>query len=415
MKFSQHELANGMQVVVEENRSAHSVAFGFFVRAGSRDETDAESGVSHFLEHMVFKGAGDLTAADVNRRFDDVGANYNAATGEESTMFYAAVLPEYVESTLALQARILFPDLRVDDFATEQQVVLEEIGMYEDQPSSVAYDAAMQAHFADHPLGRRILGSVASVSALTPEVMRAYHARRYLAGNMTLAIAGNIDGAAAIELAKRVCGDWPAGNPDRPHRPSRTAPVLQQIQRERLQMMQSCSFTAAPPGDHPLRFAADLLAAIVGDDSNSRLFWTLVDPGLADAAEMGYSDFEDAGALMTFLSCDPDAAAENLSRMESVFDDVNRHGVTAAELDQARTKAATRIVVRGERPLGRLSSLGGNWLHRREYRSVADDRAALEQVTLADIRRLLDDYPLSLSATAIVSPLNDVAWRPRLK
>ena len=157
MTFHQATLDNGLEVVAEIDPDVHSVAFGFYVKAGARDETSAISGVSHFLEHMAFKGTDRFSAEDVNRIFDEIGADNNAATGEESTVYYAATLPEYLPRAFEVQAGILFPSLRQDDFDMEKKVILEEIGMYADQPTSVAYDNAMQAHFSGHPLGQSVL------------------------------------------------------------------------------------------------------------------------------------------------------------------------------------------------------------------------------------------------------------------
>ena len=172
MEFFEHKLYNGLQIVAERNPHVHSVAVGFYVRAGARDETPEESGVSHFLEHMAFKGTQRHSADDVNRVFDEVGAKYNASTSEETTLFYGAILPEYLPTTLDLLADIIFPSLRDDDFNMEKKVILEEIGMYDDQPGFLVYERAMQAHFKGHPLGQSILGSVDSITALTSAQMR---------------------------------------------------------------------------------------------------------------------------------------------------------------------------------------------------------------------------------------------------
>src|SRR5688572_7335543 len=163
MPFHTHTLPNGLQLVGETIPSARSAAVGFFVKTGSRDETPEVAGVSHFLEHMVFKGTPRRTALDVNCDFDRIGANYNAFTSEENTVFYAAVLPEYVPQAVDILADILRPSLRGEDFEGEKKVILEEIAMYEDQPMWCAYDHAKKAYFADHPLGNSVLGSVASI------------------------------------------------------------------------------------------------------------------------------------------------------------------------------------------------------------------------------------------------------------
>src|SRR5205823_9208046 len=159
-------LANGLEIIAEPSPSARSVALGFFVRTGARDETAEVSGVSHFLEHMVFKGTPNRTALDVNRDFDRIGASYNAFTSEENTVFYAAILPEYLPQALDILADILRPSLRTEDFDVEKNVIIEEIGMYEDQPMWSAYDQAKRAFFGPHPVGNSILGTTDSIRAL---------------------------------------------------------------------------------------------------------------------------------------------------------------------------------------------------------------------------------------------------------
>src|SRR5205823_9294917 len=175
--FHSQVLSNGLPVIGETSPSARSVALGFFVRTGARDETPEVSGVSHFLEHMVFKGTPRRSALDVNRDFDRIGAHYNAFTSEENTVFYAAILPEYIPQAVDILADILRPSLRQDDFDMEKNVIIEEIGMYEDQPMWSAYDRAKRAYFADHPLGNSILGTPQSVAALTREQMRSEERR----------------------------------------------------------------------------------------------------------------------------------------------------------------------------------------------------------------------------------------------
>ena len=215
MQFYEHTLDNGLKIVVELNSSVYSVAAGFFVRTGSRDETPEVSGVSHFLEHMAFKGNDKYSADDVNRIFDEIGANYNASTGEEVTMYYASVLPEYLDKTLELLTVLMQPSLAQEDFDMEKNVILEEIGMYDDQPAFTTYDNLMATHFANHPLGKSVLGTRESITALTSEQMRAYHADRYKAGNITLAVTGNTDFDTLIKLIEKHCSSIPAGTCDR--------------------------------------------------------------------------------------------------------------------------------------------------------------------------------------------------------
>src|SRR5215813_5814698 len=166
MSFHSHQLPNGLTIIGETSPSARSVALGFFVRTGSRDETPEVSGVTHFLEHMVFKGTPRRSALEVNLDFDRIGANYNAFTSEENTVFYAAILPEYLPQAVDILADILRPSLRAEDFDMEKNVIIEEIGMYDDQPMMSAFDRAKRVYFAKHPLGNSILGTKESITAL---------------------------------------------------------------------------------------------------------------------------------------------------------------------------------------------------------------------------------------------------------
>lgn len=409
MEFHEYKLPNGLQVIAELNPSVHSVAAGFFVRTGSRDETDEVSGVSHFLEHMAFKGNDKYNADDVNRIFDELGANYNASTGEEVTMYYAAVLPEYLDQTMELLTIMMQPSLLEKDFDMEKNVILEEIGMYDDLPSFTAYDMAMATHFENHSLGRSILGTNETITDLTVQQMRAYHSDQYKAGNMTFAVAGNTSLEEVKSLVEKYCSDLPTGQPPRlterlvPEERRKLLSKEQSVQQHIMQM------GLAPDADDDARYAAEVLALVVGDDSGSRLFWELVDPGLVEAADIGYAEYEGAGAWLTYLSCNPEDVQANMVRMQAVFDDVNANGITAEELLQAQNKIASRIVLKSERPMGRLTALGGNWVYRAEYRSVSDDLKTVRSVTLDDITSLLKEFPLQLNTTVGVGPLTEWA------
>ena len=408
MKFHQTKLANDLAVIAELNPAVHSVALGFFVRTGSRDETAAVSGVSHFLEHMVFKGSEKYSADDVNRIFDEVGANYNAATAEEGTLFYGAVLPEYLPQAFELFANILRPALRQEDFDMEKNVILEEIGMYDDQPSFTAYENLMQTHFAGHPLGQSVLGTKESITALSCDQMRAYHRDRYLASNVTLAVAGNTDWSQIVSLAEQHCVHWPKGTCVRATHEAKPPGGLKVITRPKSQQEHIMQMTPAPSAQNRLRFAAEILSVIVGDHSGSRLFWELVDPGLAEAADLDFNDYDGSGSYLTYLSSEPEAIADNLARIQAIYAEVNLHGIREEELTLAQNKVASRVVLRSERPTGRLSSLGGNWIYREEYRSVGDDLATLRGITCRDVRELLDIYPLGATTTVAVGPLESL-------
>ena len=408
MRFHQTVLPNGLQVVAEINDRAHSVASGFFVKAGSRDETANLAGVSHFLEHMIFKGTARRDALAVNRDFDRVGAKHNAQTSEEDTFYHVTSLPEYLPKAFDVLSDILRPTLREDDFDTEKKVIIEEIKMYEDNPMSVAYDAAKAAHFGPHPLGQSILGTVESINAMKVDEMRAYFAAKYSPANIVLAFAGKTSWDQIVALAQSHCGGWTGGETARQAVPPRGTGVFRAILREDDQQQTVIGVGDGPPLESDDRYAASLLATVLGDHTGSRLYWALVDPGHADGAELSYQDYNQAGALFTFLSCDPDETSANLARVAEVYAEVQADGISDEELTRSKNKVLARSVLRSERPMGRLASLGFHWAYRREYVSVADELEKVSAVSLADVRRVLDRWPLLPMTIVSVGPTTDV-------
>jgi predicted Zn-dependent peptidase len=409
LEFREHVLPNGLDVVAECNAEAHSTALGFFVKTGARDETDDIAGVSHFLEHMAFKGTPTRSADDVNREFDEMGAHYNAFTSEEKTVYYAAVLPEYQRSALELLSDILRPALRHEDFDTEKKVIIEEIRMYADQPPFGADDRVRLNHFGRHPLGRSVLGTVQSIGDLKVEAMRDYFRRRYSPRNIALVAAGQVDFDAFVTAAEECCGDWEPFEASREIERAAPHTGFECLLKESATQEYVLQLANGPSATDDDRFAAKLLATVLGDDSGSRLFWELVDPGLVENANLGHYDYEGTGIYMTYLSCDPDETADNLSRVKEIYRRVEADGVTAAELDQAKNKINSRVVLSSERPRGRLFNLGSNWTYRREYRSVKDDLDAVDAVTLEQLAAVLAKYPLTVATTIAVGPLADVA------
>jgi predicted Zn-dependent peptidase len=410
--FREHRLANGLEIVAEVNDQARSLGLAFFVGAGARDETPVESGLSHFLEHMVFKGTASRSSDQLNQDFDRIGAHHNAYTSEERTVYYAAVTADQQAPALDLLADMLRPALREDDFNTEKLVILEEIKMYLDQPPYGADDLLRAAYFGAHPLGKSVLGSPESIRDVSVDAMRAYFDRRYRAENVTLVAAGAIDFPALVAQAERLCGAWPSGPAPRSRLdvvPASSWNLLHKPESTQQYLMQ---FAPGPAVDDPRRYAAKLLATILGDDTGSRLFWELVDPGVAESASLSHYDYSDAGLFAIYVGCSPDDIEENLDRLAGLLDDVSRSGLTEAELRRARNKLEASVVLSGERPAGRLFSLGGNWTARRRYVSVQDDLDALDRVTLADIHGLLADYPLSPLTTMLVGPRSDLASPP---
>ncbi|RMG40158.1 MAG: insulinase family protein [Planctomycetota bacterium] len=411
MKFHHHRLSNGLDVLAEINPAAYSVAYGFFVRTGARDETPDVSGVSHFLEHMVFKGTPRHSAEDVNRIFDEIGAIYNASTSEEETAFYAATLPEYFPVGFELLADIMFPSLHEEDFRTEKQVILEEIAMYDDQPASFAVHKAMETHFAGHPLANPILGTRESITALPVEAMRRYHRERYRTGNVVLAVSGNIEWDLVRRLAEEKCGHWPKGSFRRAHPPRVGRRTDKRFPRADLVQQHTVMMCDAPGGTDRRRIAASVLSFVVGQADNSRLYWELVDPGRAESADLSFLGFDGVGAFIGYLSCAPEDAEANATTFRRVLKEVTRYGITQEELQRAVNKLSTGIVLRGELPAGRLGAIASEWMYHRRYRSVDDEVKDLQRLSVADVAALLEQFPLDPETTVVVAPEQTKASR----
>jgi predicted Zn-dependent peptidase len=382
MPFHQHQLPNGLTILGETNPAALSVAVAFWVRTGSRDETPEVSGVSHFLEHMVFKGTPRRDAFTVNRDFSRIGADNNAWTSEENTVFHAVVLPEFLPEVVDVLADILRPSLRGEDFDTEKKVILDEIVRYEVQPSWAVFDQARKNFYAGHPLGNSVLGTTASITALARDQMAEYFRRRYVAPN--------------ILTAPRTNRTEPAGAGGVHVVPKPADKVAQQY---------VTLVAPAAAADSPLGYAGALVATVVGDYSGSRLFWALTDPGLADEAGMGIDECDAAGAYYTSFNCPPERAAECYGIVRRILDDIQKNGVGEDEFRQAKTKVMSREVRAGERTQRRMLTVAKDWVYRGEYRSVDDELAAWDAVTLKDVRTVLDRYPLTNQTVTAYGPL----------
>ncbi len=414
MQFRKHTLPNGLQIVAECNESAYSTAIGYFVKAGARDETDELSGVSHFLEHMAFKGTSHRSAAEVNQQLDEIGSHSNASTSEEQTIYYAAMLPEYQETAVEILSDMMRPALRQEDFVTEKQVILEEIAKYEDQPPFGAHDKAMAQHFGDHPLGRSVLGSVESVSALTAEQMASYFQQRYSPGNMVLSAAGNIDFDALVQTAERMCGDWPSFEVTRETPTVKPRAGSLQICKETATQQYLVQIANGPAAQDNDRYAARLLATIFGDDSGSRLYWELIETGIAEYAGFDCYEFLGSGIFMTHLCSAPQDADQILQTVRKMKRKLQEDGICDEELALAKSKICAHVVLSSERPMRRFYAVGANWLQRAEYRSVREVVESYQAVTSDEICNVLEKYPLTQETTVAIGPLKklDLADKP---
>jgi len=387
--FKYLTLDNGLTIIGEVNPLAQSAAVGFFVRTGARDETPQISGVSHFLEHMLFKGTDALSALEVNAAFDRLGAKFNAFTSEENTVYYAAVLPEYLMDVAGLWMQLMRPSLRDDDFDIEKNVILEEIAMYKDLPQFEVMDQARALHFDTHPCGNSVLGTNESISTLTAEQMRSYFSKRYAPNNMVLACSGNFEFEALCQLAKEQCAAWSTVDTSRELEDFEGTFEAKHIQNPNLVRQHICLLSGALSMQDPRRFAASLLGMILGDDSGSRYYWGLTEPALAEIAAMQCESMDGTGVFYSYLCCDPDKASAVLDVVRGIFTKLEKTGVSEAELETAKNKMLSAVTIKCEQPMGRLVSLGFNWIYNYQYRSVQQDVDAIKAVSVADISDLI--------------------------
>ena len=379
-------------MVAETNDEAHTGAVGFFVKTGSRDEERSVMGVSHFLEHMMFKGTARRTAEDVNREFDEMGANYNAYTSQEATVYHAQVLPEFLSRAVDLIGDMLRPALRSEDFDMEKKVILEEIGMYEDRPQWRLQDTIIETHFERHPLGHRVLGTVESIKGLGVEQMRSYFGHRYSPDNTTVGAAGRLDFDRLVEDIGAIAGSWKPTGAERRYEEPVARASEKSIVDDRVNRHYIAMLCPAPAAQDDRRYAAGILSDVLGDAEGSRLYWALVDPGLADEADFSHFTQDRVGSYFTFASCDPDRS-ERVER--TLLETIDQYGgsIDPDEIERAKNKIATHATLQGESPGGRMRSVGGQWTYLGEYIPLEEELRRIMAVTVDDIRELIGAMP----------------------
>jgi predicted Zn-dependent peptidase len=403
LTFKHRQLPNGLDVVAEINPDSHSVALGLFVKTGARDESADVNGVSHFLEHMMFKGSDKYTWEDVNRIFDEIGARYNAFTSQEMTAYYANVLPEFTERAVEHLSHLLRPAIRVEDFTTEKKVILEEIAMYLDDPGHRLYEQLMEAHFGNHPLSMSVLGTSESIAKLAQPQMADYFKQRYGPGNMVLVATGKLDFEDIVRLAGRYMGAWPRVNAPRRQPEPLYKPQRRAMTDAKLNRQYTMGMTPGPSAQDERRFAARVLSDVVGDAEGSRFYWALVDNAIAEDADFGFYPHDGCGSFYISLTTEPqrsdkalDIALKELEKVKADLKD--------DEVERAKNKIASSIVLQGEVPLGRMRAIGGQWTYNKEYRSLEKDMATLNAVTTDSLRQLMKDFPFDPMTIVSLGP-----------
>jgi predicted Zn-dependent peptidase len=398
-QFFIHRLPNGLLLLGQRMPDLESVSVCFYVRTGARDEDDSKLyGVSHFLEHMAFKGTDRRDSEQITLDFNLMGAEFNAFTSQEQTVFYARVLREYMPQAIDLLSDMMRPKLAASDFDMERNVILEEIARAEDVPTGQAYRRLMQSYFSGTSLGHDVLGSKESIRDMVVEDMRAYHARRYAANNLIFAIAGAFEWDEVVEQVEQRCGGWTGGEEDRqadeiiPAKPGATVIVKPQ-QKQQMILIASPSVSIQ---DDDL-YAALLAAMVLGDGSGSRLFWNIFQKGLAESASASLSPMDSTGLLLTFLSTTPENAPAVLDLTQAELKSLQQDGLQEDELRRAKDKLVSRTVLDGDSAFSRMQDLAHTWVAEHTVRSIQDEMERIEAVTLADVRRVLDRYPVTAS------------------
>jgi len=401
--FEQRTLSNGLTVIAEPDPDAHSAAVGFFVKTGARDEPTPLMGVSHFLEHMMFKGTANRSATELNQAFDDIGARNNAYTSHEVTCFYAHILPEHADRTTELIGDMLRPALRQDDFDTEKGVILEEIAMYKDSPFWVLYEEVASKRFGDHPLGHRVLGTNESIKAMKRDAMQDYFDNRYSADNTVVALGGNIDFGRTCDLIEQYCGSWSATGVTRDSSAPAVKSTRINIDDDRFGRAYMLMLTPGPSAQDDRRYAATLLTQILGAADNSRLHWALIENGLAEEAQAGFEAHDGVGEFYVYASGDPD-------RIEEIEAITQREiaglvdSLVQDDLDRLKSKFATSFTIGAERPADRMQRLGRRWTLLGEYRSLEDELEVIRAVSLDDIRAVFEAFPFEPKTVGVLRP-----------
>ena len=392
MEFKKKILGNGLAIVGEVNKSAKSAAVGFFVKTGSRDESKEINGVSHYLEHMLFKGTEKLSAFEVSEAFDRTGAQFNAFTSEENTVYYAAMLPEYLAKVTELWIELMRPALRDDDFNIEKNVIKEEIAMYKDLPSYDVMERCRSLHFESHPCGNSVLGSEESIDGLAAEQMNNYFMRRYAPNNIVLAVVGNLDWEQICSIAQDSCSEWQKQGAGRELAHYGGSQKKKRIEKSNLAREHICLMSPSVSAQDPRRFAASLLAIIVGDNVGSRFYWELVDKALAEAATMQFGAMDGTGAFHSYIRCSREEEPKVLEIVRDIFSSLPQSGISDDELRKAKNKVLSALVIKNEVPMGRLIDLGFNWVYLKEYRTIEDDINAIKAVTVRDVNSLIGQF-----------------------
>jgi predicted Zn-dependent peptidase len=406
------QLDSGLRVVTEFLPGLRSVAVGYWVGTGSRDESDAVAGASHFLEHLLFKGTARRNAAEIAEAVESVGGDMNAFTGQEVTAFYMRMPDRHLATALDIMSDIVWsPALRSDEVESERQVILEEIHMRDDAPDDLVHEVFAGALFPGHPLGREIAGSDATIEAMTRDQIADYHALHYRPGNVVVAVAGNVD---HDDVVAQVEAALPKGDRDRPARgdlaeakePERYAVVDRPHEQAHVVLG-----TRALRRDDPDRYSLAVLDQVLGGGMSSRLFQEVREKrGLAYSVYSYRAAFQETGALAVYAGTAPERVHETLEIVHAELDRlVADGGITDKELNGAKGHLTGSLALSLESSSSRMHRIGRSELTMGEIPSLDEVVAAVEAVTHDDVARVIERVLAPGERTlAAVGPAGDL-------
>jgi predicted Zn-dependent peptidase len=396
------EQGTGVRVVTEEVPSVRSVALGLWVRTGSRDETPAQAGLSHFLEHLLFKGTERFSAIEIAERLDGLGASVNAATGKETTHIHARFLDEHTEEVFDLLAEMLLAPT-YPEIDSEREVVLEEIAMYEDEPQDRVHDILAGAVFGDHPLGRRVLGDAEVISSVPVPEIEAYRSARYTGPGIVVGAAGNVEHKQIADLAERLVSP-PAGSPA-------NGTVVTADEKARLRFYEKDTeqyhICFGAPGivrSDERRYALAVLDSIFGGSSSSRLFVEIREKrGLAYSVGSYSEQYTDSGLVATYVGTREDNVEEACAIIGAELARLRSEPVSAAELARAKENVKGRLVLSSESTAARMSRISRATLFGLPIDSLDEMLTKIDAVTVENLEELAAELygPERLSAACV--------------
>lgn len=400
-------LDNGLRVVTEAIPTCRSVTFGIWVKTGSRHEGEDNNGISHFIEHMLFKGTPTFSAKAIADAFDSIGGNVNAFTSKEYTCYYAKVLDEHLSKAVTVLADMFFHSMfDPQDMEKEKNVILEEISMYEDTPDDLVHDLVARAAYGNHPLGYSILGIEDRLREMTPDHLRAYMDRHYIIENTVISIAGNI-GPDVIDLVSaHFSGFSRSGAVPVFPAPGFSGDVIHHTKQT--EQNHICLSLPGYEVGHDNMYAMVLLNNIVGGGMSSRLFQEVRETrGLAYSIYSYHSSNTDSGLFTIYAGVAPSQTSEVLSVTLDVLGEVQQHGITAEELVRGKEQLKGSLILSLESTSSRMNRLGKNELLISKHYSLDELIARIEQVDMTHIEQVVRQLFSSPFAVAMVGGNND--------